>query len=62
MKANLNQNEPLRLKKWAKANIYKTLIEKDAPEFNFHDGPPYANGAIHIGHLLNKVLNCPLIF
>ena len=56
MKANLNQNEPLRLKKWAKANIYKTLIEKDAPEFNFHDGPPYANGAIHIGHLLNKVL------
>ncbi len=58
MKANLSQNEPLRLKKWDKLNLYDhlQLQRKDAPTFTFHDGPPYANGSIHIGHLLNKVL------
>ncbi|MEK9728232.1 MAG: isoleucine--tRNA ligase, partial [Candidatus Margulisiibacteriota bacterium] len=58
MKANLNQNEPMRLKKWSKIDIYKTLLNQatQQPKFIFHDGPPYANGAIHIGHLLNKVL------
>ena len=58
MKANLNQNEPTRLKKWAKNNLYQSLLTtaQDRPKFIFHDGPPYANGAIHIGHLLNKVL------
>ena len=57
MKANLNQNEPQRLKKWDKLNLYKhlqTLPKRGT--FTFHDGPPYANGSIHIGHLLNKVL------
>ena len=58
MKANLGQNEPQRLKKWDKLKLYDWLQEKtnDAPTFTFHDGPPYANGSIHIGHLLNKVL------
>ncbi|MGA0242630.1 MAG: class I tRNA ligase family protein, partial [Candidatus Marinamargulisbacteria bacterium] len=58
MKANLSQNEPLRLKKWAEQNIYDSILSKTAnhPSFIFHDGPPYANGDIHIGHLLNKVL------
>lgn len=58
MKANLGQNEPLRLKKWDKLNLYEWLQTKteSLPKFIFHDGPPYANGSIHIGHLLNKVL------
>ncbi len=58
MKANLSQNEPLRLKKWKSLDIYDYLKNqcKDLPNFTFHDGPPYANGSIHIGHLLNKVL------
>ncbi len=58
MRANLAQNEPQSLKRWAKSNLYETLLEKhkNSPKFNFHDGPPYANGDIHIGHLLNKVL------
>ena len=58
MKANLNQNEPLRLKKWQTSGLYHQLLSdtKNSPPFIFHDGPPYANGDIHIGHLLNKVL------
>jgi isoleucyl-tRNA synthetase len=58
MRANLAQNEPQRLKFWDSINIYETRNEqtKDLPPFVFHDGPPYANGSIHVGHLLNKVL------
>ncbi len=58
MKANLSQNEPQRLKKWKSVDIYNFLQEKtkESAPFIFHDGPPYANGSIHIGHLLNKVL------
>ena len=58
MKANLVQNEPAQLKKWQQANLYDRIRSARAgrPKFVFHDGPPYANGAIHIGHLMNKVL------
>lgn len=58
MKANLSQNEPLRVKKWDASNMYAHIQSKTSnrPAFVFHDGPPYANGSIHIGHLLNKVL------
>jgi len=58
MKANLAQNEPQSVKAWAKEGLYDRVREAraDAPEFVFHDGPPYANGDIHIGHLMNKVL------
>ncbi len=58
MKANLNQNEPKRLALWEETNAYAKIQEaaSNAPAFIFHDGPPYANGDIHIGHLLNKVL------
>lgn len=58
MKANLAQNEPQTLKKWKKDNLYQRIIEsnKKKKTFVFHDGPPYANGSIHVGHLLNKVL------
>ncbi len=58
MKGNLAQREPERLKKWNKAGLYQQIREKTAgrPPFILHDGPPYANGEIHIGHAVNKVL------
>jgi isoleucyl-tRNA synthetase len=58
MKANLPQNEPLRLKKWASLRLYEKLRETCAgrPAYLLHDGPPYANGPIHLGHALNKGL------
>ena len=58
MKANLPQNEPKRLERWRGINLYQLIREKSAgrPRFVLHDGPPYANGRIHIGHALNKTL------
>ena len=58
MKANLTQHEPQMRKKWAKENIYGTIREarSGAPLYILHDGPPYANGDIHMGHVTNKVL------
>ncbi len=58
MKANLPQNEPLRLKKWTSIRLYDKLREACAgrPAYLLHDGPPYANGPIHLGHALNKGL------
>jgi isoleucyl-tRNA synthetase len=76
MRANLHQNEPQTLKRWQATKRYDTVCDarSTAPLYRFHDGPPYANGAIHIGHLMNKVLkdivvrsrimegfNCPYI-
>ena len=57
MKANLPQNEPLRLR-WASLHLYEKLREACAgrPAYLLHDGPPYANGPIHLGHALNKGL------
>lgn len=58
MKANLATREPLMLKTWADQNLYQRLREArlDAPRYVLHDGPPYANGSIHIGHAVNKIL------
>ncbi|MBV5338913.1 MAG: isoleucine--tRNA ligase [Deltaproteobacteria bacterium] len=58
MKANLNQREPEMLEKWELNGLYAKLEEsgKDKPLYVLHDGPPYANGHIHIGHALNKTL------
>jgi len=58
MKANLPQNEPKRLEFWDKIGIYRRIREarKHAPKYFLHDGPPYANGEIHLGHALNKCL------
>ncbi len=58
MKANLSQKEPSMLKKWETISLYKKLLEKgkDRPKFILHDGPPYANGHLHLGHTVNKVL------
>src|SRR5579885_601627 len=58
MKANLPQNEPKRLEFWRQIGIYRRIREarKNAPSYLLHDGPPYANGEIHLGHALNKCL------
>ncbi len=58
MKGNLAQREPERLKKWTQAELYQKIRQEflGKPKFILHDGPPYANGEIHIGHAVNKVL------
>jgi len=64
MKANLPQNEPVRLERWAALDIYGQLRKaaatpihgKARPSYLLHDGPPYANGPLHLGHALNKGL------
>ncbi|MBL9032167.1 MAG: isoleucine--tRNA ligase [Phycisphaerae bacterium] len=56
MKANLVQNEPASMKRWAGLYGRVRTARAGSPKFVFHDGPPYANGNIHLGHLLNKVL------
>lgn len=58
MRGNLPQNEPKRYKLWDENKVYDKMKanRKDAPSFTLHDGPPYANGHIHIGHALNKIL------
>ncbi|MGH8559851.1 MAG: isoleucine--tRNA ligase [Methylococcales bacterium] len=58
MKADLANREPEQLNQWNKAGLYAQIRERFAgkPKFILHDGPPYANGAIHIGHAVNKVL------
>ncbi|AKI96482.1 isoleucine--tRNA ligase [Kosmotoga pacifica] len=58
MKANLVNREPMQLKEWEKMGLYDYIREqrKGAPLFILHDGPPYANGNIHVGTALNKIL------
>src|SRR4051812_29470474 len=58
MEAKLTQNEPARLKGWQEQDLYGQLIRSraSAEKWVLHDGPPFANGDIHIGHLINKTL------
>ena len=58
MRGNLAQREPERFAEWEAHKLYERTIEKRAggPTFVLHDGPPYANGDIHMGHALNKIL------
>ncbi len=58
MKAGLPNREPLILKRWQELNLYQKMRDngKGKPRFILHDGPPYANGDIHIGHAVNKIL------
>ncbi len=58
MKANLPQTEPARLQAWEKYRLYDQIrkAREGAPRWLLHDGPPYANGPIHLGHALNKCL------
>ena len=58
MKASLPQNEPKWLQRWAQEDLYGQIRaqRQSAPIFTLHDGPPYANGRIHLGTALNKIL------
>ena len=58
MRGNLPNKEPEFLKRWEEMDLYNKILEKNAgkPSYVLHDGPPYANGNIHIGHALNKIL------
>ena len=58
MKANLAQREPGILRQWQELDLYRRIREARAGRelFILHDGPPYANGDIHIGHAVNKIL------
>src|SRR5215470_8395714 len=58
MKANLPQNEPRTLERWEQMRLYECIRQarKGSPSYVLHDGPPYANGPIHLGHALNKCL------
>ncbi len=63
MKAGLPQLEPKLLARWEKMDMYKKLREsaKGREKFVLHDGPPYANGHLHIGHALNKILKDTIV-
>ncbi|ORU91515.1 MAG: isoleucine--tRNA ligase [Cycloclasticus sp. symbiont of Bathymodiolus heckerae] len=63
MKGNLANREPVALKRWQDIGLYQKIRDKFAgkPQFILHDGPPYANGPIHIGHAVNKVLKDMII-
>ena len=58
MRGNLNNKEPKIQAKWEELDLYNKVISKNADkrEYTLHDGPPYANGDIHLGHALNKIL------
>ena len=58
MKANLAQREPAMLTRWNELDLYRKICEKNAgrPKYILHDGPPYANGELHLGHAINKTL------
>src|SRR3954467_10329491 len=58
MEAKLVQNEPKRLERWRQMDLYHKVLaaRAGAPPWVLHDGPPFANGDIHIGHLINKTL------
>src|ERR1035437_5831426 len=58
MKANLLAKEPAIQERWRREDLYGRILQarKGAPRYVLHDGPPYANGDIHMGHALNKVL------
>ena len=56
MRAGLPKREPEMLKRWKDQDVYHELLKKNEgkPLFNLHDGPPFSNGALHMGHALNK--------
>lgn len=58
MRANLANKEPKIQEEWVKNDVYNKRLEKNkgSKEYTIHDGPPYANGPIHLGHALNKIL------
>ena len=63
MRANLPQNEPKIQEEVFEKGLYKEILKKNEghPQFVLHDGPPYANGEIHIGHAMNKILKDSIV-
>ena len=58
MRAGLPKREPDMLKNWEDMDLYNEMLKKNEgkPRFSLHDGPPFSNGALHMGHALNKTL------
>src|SRR5699024_1649658 len=58
MRAGLPKREPEMLERWRKIAVYRTLLKKNEgkPRLSLHDGPPFSNGARHMGHALNKAI------
>ena len=55
MRGNLPKKEPKYVERWQKENMYERVIEQNkGKKICFHDGPPYANGNMHMGHMLNR--------
>ncbi len=61
MRGNLKEKDPIFIARWKENDLYNKLSEREATEFILHDGPPYANGDIHIGHAMNKILKDILV-
>lgn len=63
MKGKLPTKEPTYVERWQEMDIYNKVLEKtkDKPVFTLHDGPPYANGDMHIGHMFNKVIKDAIV-
>ena len=58
MRAGLPKREPEMLRRWKDQDVYNEMLKKNEgkPLFNLHDGPPFSNGALHMGHALNKAI------
>ena len=58
MRGNLPKKEPLFVQRWQESNMYEKVLQQNEgkEDFVFHDGPPYANGNMHVGHMLNKII------
>ncbi len=61
MRGNLKDKDPIFIERWKENKLYNKLSEREAISFILHDGPPYANGDIHIGHAMNKILKDILV-
>lgn len=63
MRGNLTKKEPKYVQRWQETNMYEKVTKQNEgnKEFAFHDGPPYANGQMHIGHMLNKIIKDVII-
>ena len=65
MRGNLVESEPLRLKEWESINLYEKIIStrknQNGEKFILHDGPPFANGDVHMGTALNKLLKALVV-
>ncbi|HBZ89272.1 MAG TPA: isoleucine--tRNA ligase, partial [Erysipelotrichaceae bacterium] len=63
MRGKLTTKEPKFLERWNEADMYERVVKMNEgkEDFIFHDGPPYANGNMHIGHMLNKIIKDTIV-